>query len=380
MEDTKDAVREEAYDLGPSIRTETDGSTTAVDDFGSNGLDVRNMQRMGKDQEMTRVFRQASLLCFTCVLMGTWEWILLATTQVLVAGGRAGLFWTFLWSYAGYGFLIASLAEMAAMAPTAGGQYHWVSEFAPRSCQRLLSYVSGWLSILCWQAGNASGMFLAGYMVQSLAVLRNPSYAAPVWQGFLLVIAVVLISTVFNIWAERLLPALQNLTMCLHVAAFIATVSVFWALGPRIDARTALLDFTDDGGWTSMGLALMVGQISAVVALSGCDAAAHMSEEVRDAGLSVPRAMFWTFWINGLMAFLVMISYVFAIADIEDAINDPSGFPVIYALRYAAGPTGAMVLVSIQLVLLMVGNTCYQASTARQTFAFARDGGLPFSK
>ncbi|KAK6398243.1 hypothetical protein LTR65_003323 [Meristemomyces frigidus] len=115
MEDTKDAVREEAYDLGPSIRTETDGSTTAVDDFGSNGLDVRNMQRM-------RVFRQASLLCFTCVLMGTWEWILLATTQVLVAGGRAGLFWTFLWSYAGYGFLIASLAEMAAMAPTAGGE------------------------------------------------------------------------------------------------------------------------------------------------------------------------------------------------------------------------------------------------------------------
>lgn len=80
------------------------------------------------------------------------------------------------------------------------------------------------------------------------------------------------------------------------------------------------------------------------------------------------------------MAFLVMVSYVFAIADIDDAINDPSGFPVIYAFRYAAGPTGAIALISVQFVLLMVGNVCYQASTTRQTFAFARDGGLPFSR
>ena len=29
------------------------------------------------------------------------------------------------------------------MAPTAGGQYHWVSEFAPRRHQKFLSYVSG---------------------------------------------------------------------------------------------------------------------------------------------------------------------------------------------------------------------------------------------
>lgn len=55
--------------------------------------------------------------------MGTWEWILIASTQVLVAGGRAGLFWSFLWTCAGYGFLVASLAAMAAMAPTAGGEF-----------------------------------------------------------------------------------------------------------------------------------------------------------------------------------------------------------------------------------------------------------------
>lgn len=43
---------------------------------------------------------------------------------------------------------IASMAEMASMAPTTGGQYHWVSEFAPKSAQRELSYVVGWLCVL----------------------------------------------------------------------------------------------------------------------------------------------------------------------------------------------------------------------------------------
>jgi hypothetical protein len=28
-------------------------------------------------------------------------------------------------------------------APTSGGQYHWVSEFAPASSQKFLSYITG---------------------------------------------------------------------------------------------------------------------------------------------------------------------------------------------------------------------------------------------
>jgi hypothetical protein len=42
--------------------------------------------------------------------------------------------------------VVLSLAEMESMAPTSGGQYHWVSEFAPANCQKILSYASGELS------------------------------------------------------------------------------------------------------------------------------------------------------------------------------------------------------------------------------------------
>ena len=69
-----------------------------------------------------------------------------ATTQGLVDGGPAGLIWSYVWTFFGFSFVIASLAEMASMAPTAGGQYHWVSEFSPPSLQKPLSYFAGIVS------------------------------------------------------------------------------------------------------------------------------------------------------------------------------------------------------------------------------------------
>lgn len=36
-------------------------------------------------------------------------------TQGLYNGGLAGLFWAYTWNFAGFGFIIVSLAEMASM-------------------------------------------------------------------------------------------------------------------------------------------------------------------------------------------------------------------------------------------------------------------------
>lgn len=88
----------------------------------NNDNDALDMSRMGKTQSMHRIFRQVSLLSFTAVLMGTWEWMLLANTQGLTDGGTAGLFWSYIWVSVGFGLTVASLAEMASMAPTAAGQ------------------------------------------------------------------------------------------------------------------------------------------------------------------------------------------------------------------------------------------------------------------
>lgn len=105
--------------------------------------DEKDMDRMGKTPQLRRNFRQVSAISFICVTVSTWEVTFLANTQGLTDGGLAGLFWSYLWTMIGFGLIAASLAEMASMAPTSGGMYHWVSEFAPPKYQRFLSYMSG---------------------------------------------------------------------------------------------------------------------------------------------------------------------------------------------------------------------------------------------
>lgn len=201
----------------------------------------------------------------------------------------------------------------------------------------------------------------------------------PAWQATALVAPVMVVCMVVNIWYTNAIPSMQNFVMALHILGFLAIVIVLWVLGPHVSAYDALLNFEDTGGWSSMPLALMIGQISSVQALASSDAAAHMAEEVRDAGVTVPKAMAWTFTINATMGLIMTITYLFAMPSVDDAINDPTGFPMMYVFQQAMPVKGTIVLTVLMMVLLMAGNISYQASTARQAFAFARDNGLPFS-
>lgn len=208
-----------------------------------------------------------STLSFTSLIMATWEFVLISNLYGLIDGGLAGLFWSYVWTAIGFGFVIASLAEMASMAPTSGGQYHWVSEFAPPQHQKFLSYIVGWMSTLSWQAGTASGSFLTGTIIQGMITINNPDYVPQNWHGTLLIFSMVIVLYVFNTWAAEWLPDFQNILMILHVFGFIAVVVVLWVLGPHPPASAVFLEFQDFGGWSSIGLSLMVGQISAIFCL-----------------------------------------------------------------------------------------------------------------
>jgi amino acid transporter len=307
-----------------------------------------------------------------------------ANTQGLIDGGLAGLFWTYVWTFIGFGIVMMSLAEMASMAPISGGQYHWVSEFAPPKHQKWLSYMTGWMSTLSWQAGTASGSFLTGTIIQALIAINNADYQPTDlewrWQGTLLVFAMVLVLFTANIWGAKSLPLLQNILFVVHVFGFFAVIIVLWVLAPRNTASVVFTQFYNGGGWSSIGLSLMVGQISAIYGSICSDATAHMAEEVKDAGRNVPNAMFWSYVLNGFIALVFLITYLFCLTSVQDAINDPSGFPFIYVFQQTVSTAGVNALTIMILILVIASNISFNASTSRQTFAFARDNGLPFAK
>ncbi|KAJ4340185.1 hypothetical protein N0V87_002806 [Didymella glomerata] len=341
--------------------------------------DREDMYRMGKKQELRRNYRPLSALSFAIVLTAIWEYLMIACTQGLVNGGLAGLFWSYIWTFIGFTFVEMSLAEMASMAPTSGGQYHWVSEFAPPQYQQFLSYIVGWMSTLSWQAGNAADCFLTGTMSQALIVVNNPTYEPQRWEGTLFVLAMVLIVYVSNIWGHDIWPRVQNGLMVLHVLAFLAVVVTLWCLAPHRTARDVFTDFSNASDWSSLGLSLMVGQISAIYSILGSDATAHMAEEVRDASRYIPISLFWSYFGNSMMAIVLLVSFLFAIDDVDAATTHPSGYPFLYVFTNALSLQGTNALTTIVLLLVSAANVNFGASTARQTFAFARDNGLPFS-
>jgi len=105
-----------------------------------------------------------------------------------------------------------------------------------------------------------------------------------------------------------------------------------------------------------------------------------MAEEVKDAGTNVPKAMVSSFVLNGLLGLFFVVTYLFCLPSVEDALNDPTGFPFLYVFRNAVSVGGVNVLTVVILLLAIASNIAFNASTSRQTFAFARDNGLPFPK
>ncbi|KAF2751449.1 amino acid transporter [Sporormia fimetaria CBS 119925] len=347
---------------------------------GHTQNDQADMDRMGKVQELRRNYRPLSAIAFVVILQGTWEVLMTASYSGLVDGGPAGLIWSYIWTFAGFSMVVASLAEMASMAPTAGGQYHWVSEFAPPSIQSPLSYFVGWMSTLSWQAGTASGPFLVGTLIQACAIVMHPEYEPTAWGGTLMVIGVTILVWVLNVYGARLMPLFQNIMLVIHVFGFIAIIIVFWVLCPRASSKATFTEFRNDGGWSSTGLALMVGQISAIYACICSDAAAHMSEEIKDAGRTVPRAMISSYFMNGAIGLVFLISYMYVMTDLSAALDDVTGYPHIWVFSQAVSPAGVVALNVIPTILIFAGTLSYNLSTSRQTWAFARDNGLPLAK
>ena len=98
-------------------------------------------------------------------------------------------------------------------APSAGGQYHWISELAPRDVQKLLSYTVGWLTVFGWQVGLASVSYAAALQIQSLVILVSPDVSILGWHLALMTVAIALIAVGFNTILISKLPTFEFIVL-----------------------------------------------------------------------------------------------------------------------------------------------------------------------
>lgn len=230
-----------------------------------------------------------------------WEALITASTFSLINGGLAGTIWVYLAVLLCFSTVVASLADLASMAPTTAGQYAWVSEFSPRSCQRFLSYVVGWLSVIGWQSGVAVTAYTSAGLILEMAAVNNPPYVPTLWHQTLATIAVVMVAFFCNTIGAKHLPLLEKIVLVVHIVGFLAFLIPLWAVAPKAPASEVFGSFRNFGGWSSIGAACVIGQLSATGSLAGPDSGAHLAEEVHNASLTVPRVMMTTVFLNGIL-------------------------------------------------------------------------------
>ncbi|TLD39557.1 gb [Venturia nashicola] len=340
--------------------------------------DQKDMYRMGKVQLLKRNFSFWSIFGFSIILLSTWETQLGVASLGLLNGGSAGLVIMYLIVFFGMMTVILSMAEMASMAPTAGGQYHWVSEFAPPRDQRFLSYIVGWLCVLGWQSGAASQAFLAGSEIEGLLILNYPEHTYGRAHGTGLVIGVIFICGLFNTLFAHRLPAIEKGALFLHIAGFFGIMVTLLALTPKKSSHEVFTTFHNNG-WSSNGVSCLVGMVVPVLSLLGADAATHMSEELKDASRTLPKAMISSLAINGAMGFGMLLTFLFCLGDMDAALSTPTGFAFIEVFSRSTMSTAAATgMTSIMIVLSTLGCITNMASASRQLFSFARDNAVPF--
>lgn len=74
------------------------------------------------------------------------------------------------------------------------------------------------------------------------------------------------------VYGSRALPYWQNAVFAVHILGFFAYIVPIWVNAPTASHREVWLTFENFGGWSSLGLAALVGQLTGISGFAGLDA------------------------------------------------------------------------------------------------------------
>lgn len=133
------------------------------------------------------------------------SWVAIATSfaVVVAAGGPVTLVYGVIISCIVYAAVATSLAELASIYPTAGGQYHFTALVAPKSISRSTSYVCGAIAAFSWVALCTAATILGAQALLALPQAFIDGYIAQPWHYFLVYQAINVVVLLFNLFGLK---------------------------------------------------------------------------------------------------------------------------------------------------------------------------------
>ncbi|KAF8272727.1 amino acid/polyamine transporter I [Lactarius quietus] len=349
--------------------------------------DEELLAELGYKQEFRRAFKPIEVFGIAFSILGLLPSIASVLFYSLPNGGPAAMVWG--WAVASSFLLIVglSMAELASAAPTSGGLYFWAHSFSSPTWRNLLAWIVGYANTIGSIASIASIDWGASIQIMAaVGIGSNGSFAATNSQIFGVYVGIVLSHAIICCLGTNVLARLQNVYIALNILLCLAVIialpiatpselknSPSYALGNFTNWATSVYDWPD-------GFAFILSFLAPLWTICSFDSSVHISEEASNAATAVPWAIIWATGIGGVLGWAVNVTLAFCMGkDLEGIMNSSFGQPMAQIFFNSLGKEGTLAMWSfIILGQYMMGSSMMLAAS-RQSFAFARDGALPFS-
>ncbi|KAF5023717.1 hypothetical protein F66182_4221 [Fusarium sp. NRRL 66182] len=348
---------------------------------GDVARDAAQLAAFGHKQELDRNFSFVAMLGLAFSILNSWTALASSLSVGLPSGGPIAVIWGLVTAGVGSLALAASNAEFLSCYPTSAGQYHWAAIVSPPRWVAIVSWVTGWINVSGWVALSASGGVLGGQLFLGIITMYNPDFTPTRWQYFLLFLLYTCLGFFSNVFLGSRLPFMTKVALVWSVCGLVATTITILAAGAPDFQPAAFVfgEFINSTGWPD-GIAFLLGLLQGGLGLTGFDAVAHMIEEIPQPCVRGPRIMIACVAMGLGTGFVFLVCLLFVIKDVDAVVQASTGPLVEIYLQATDSKVGTVCLLLFPMVCLVFGTLGIMATSTRILYAFARDGGLPFSR
>ncbi|KAJ5226241.1 hypothetical protein N7468_007466 [Penicillium chermesinum] len=330
------------------------------------------LARMGYKSELPRNLSMLSVLGLSFAIMAAPYGLSTTLYITLVDGLSVTIIWGWVFVTLISIAIAASLAEICAVFPTAGGVYYWSAMLATPKYAPVMSFIDGWLTLVGNWTVTLSIIFGGGQLILSAISLWNVDFVANTWQTILMFWAVLLVCTLVNIFMSRHLDLINKVCIYWTASSVVIILVVLLVMG-RHNLNSGEFVFahydSSQSGWPA-GWAFFVGLLQAAYTLTGYGMVASMCEEVQNPHREVPKAIVWSVVAAGFTGIIYLIPILFSMPNVTALRNVLSGQPIGLLFKEVTGSAGG----GFGLSLPYPG---HHDLRRRCTYAFARDGAIP---
>jgi amino acid transporter len=182
---------------------------------------------------------------------------------------------------------------------------------------------------------------------------------------------------------SKIMGRLQTVFVAMNIILIAATIIALpvgkHLSSERNDAHFIFAQTENLTTWPT-GWAFMLSWLSPIWTIGAFDSCVHMSEEASNAAKAVPYGIMMSIGSCWFLGFIIMIVIAATInPDLEAVLGSSFGQPMAQIYYDAIGKHGTLGLMSLLFIVQFVMGLSILVAASRQTWAFSRDGALPFS-